>query len=78
MYKFPKFVEGDHHHAFYIKGSLTEIFPIVNALSIFNHSNINQKRERERERRVSPRLSLFVHSINLHNFCMLLHSQPGV
>lgn len=53
MYKFPKLVEGDHHHAFYIKGSLTEIFPIVNALSIFNHSNINQKRERERKKSIT-------------------------
>lgn len=45
--KLSKLVEGDHLHAFYKQASLTEIFPIVNADFIFNHSNLTKERERE-------------------------------
>lgn len=71
--KLSKLVEGDNLHAFYIQASLTEIFPIVNADFIFNHSNLTKERERE----YHQDFHVFVHSINLHYFCMQLHSQPG-
>lgn len=66
--KLSKLVEGDHLHAFYKQASLTEIFPIVNADFIFNHSNLTKERERER---VSPRLSCIC---SFYKSPLLLHA----